>query len=103
MISCSGYDMSKSGRQTVTVSYGGKSTSYQIVVGAEEACGHTVTTWEIVKQANCYAEGLRRQVCKSCGEEISKEPIPATGNHSYGAWKETKVPASITIGEEKRY
>ena len=103
MIHCSGYDMSKSGRQTVTVSYGGKSTSYQIVVGAEEACGHTVTTWEIVKQANCYAEGLRRQVCKSCGEEISKEPIPATGNHSYGAWKETKVPACITKGEEKRY
>lgn len=103
MISCSGYDMSKSGRQTVMVSYGGKSTSYQIVVGAEEACGHTVTTWEIVKQANCYAEGLRRQVCKSCGEEISKEPIPATGNHSYGAWKETKVPACITKGEEKRY
>lgn len=103
MISCSGYDMSKSGRQTVTVSYGGKSTSYQIVVGAEEACGHTVTTWEIVKQANCYAEGLRRQVCKSCGEEISKEPIPATGNHSYGAWKETKVPACITKGEERRY
>ena len=103
MISCSGYDMSKSGRQTVTVSYGGKSTSYQIVVGTAEACKHTLTTWETVKQANCYMAGLRRQVCKSCGEEISKEPIPATGDHSYGTWTETKAPACITKGEERRY
>ncbi|MBU5430889.1 leucine-rich repeat protein [Kineothrix sp. MSJ-39] len=103
MISCNGYDMSKSGRQTVTVSYGGKSTSYTIMVGTAEACKHTLTTWETVKQANCYVAGLRRQVCESCGEEISKEPIPATGNHGYGAWKETKAPDCITKGEEKRY
>ena len=103
MISCSGYDMGKSGRQTVTVSYGGKSTSYPIVVGAAETCKHTLTKWEIIKQANCYTAGLRRQVCSSCGEEISKEPIPATGNHSYGAWTVVKQATYDAAGEERRY
>ena len=46
------------------------------------ACGEEhehVYTWEVVTEATCGAEGLRKGTC-SCGETTS-EPIPATGEH----------------------
>ena len=53
---------------------------------------------EITKAATCGEAGLKTFRC-ACGESYT-EPIPATGNHTFGEWVVTK-PAEVGVkGEE---
>ena len=55
---------------------------------------------EITKAATCGEAGLKTFRC-ACGESYT-EVIPATGNHTFGAWEVT-TPAQVGVkGEETR-
>lgn len=89
-----GYDMSKCGKQTITVEYAENTTTYEI----EVVCTHEAETVEkIIKEANCYQTGTKASCCSACGETLSETSIPATGKHVYGEWT---VVSSATCAEK---
>ncbi len=71
------YDFSKSGQKTITVSYGGKTLSFNVTV----ACNHV---WVIDKAvaATCTETGLTQgKHCSVCGTaSVKQEVIPAQGH-----------------------
>ena len=64
---------------------------------------HTVII-ESETSANCAKTGYTGdKVCDKCGVVIEKGTvIPATGTHSFGEWKQTKVATCTTKGEKIR-
>lgn len=69
--------------------------------GMEMPCEHkNITTSH--KDATCTEAGYEDVICNDCGETISHTELPATGTHSYGAWKETKAPTCTEEGTEER-
>ena len=60
-----------------------------------------LTDWEIVKEAKCEENGLRRRVCNVCGEIIEEE-IEAIG-HNFGDWIITTNPTCTSIGKRQRH
>lgn len=64
---CSGYDMAKDGLQTVTITYQGRTITYDIVVNAVTDCiEHTYGEWQTVRAATCVEKGLQRRTCSNC-------------------------------------
>lgn len=64
---CSGYDMAKAGLQTVTITYQGRTITYDIVVNAVTDCiEHTYGEWQTVRAATCVEKGLQRRSCSNC-------------------------------------
>ena len=97
---CSGYNMNIEGRQTVTISFCGKTASYEIVVGRDVHI-HTSGDWEIITEAACVTAGLMQMCCTECGEVLQEESIPATGKHTYGEAVVTIEPDCITVGNAR--
>ena len=91
---CSGYDMNKEGRQTVTISLFGQKLSYDIVVGQDSSAEHTLGEWTVIKEADCTHDGLKQRTCTDCGEVIVEEIIPATGHSGGTATCKTKAVCS---------
>lgn len=53
--------------------------------------------------ATCGKEGYKVVICSRCGKEIgSRTVIPATGNHTWGAWVTDKAPTCSADGEKHR-
>ena len=62
----------------------------------EEACQHENQTTTTV-DATCGAEGSVTVTCDDCGEVISTETIPATGNHDYPAVSAANAGAACSV------
>ena len=77
-------------------------TMNALAIGAELVPAAHVHQYveEITKAATCGEAGVKTFRC-ACGESYT-EPIPATGNHTFGAWEVT-TPAQVGVkGEETR-
>lgn len=74
-----------------------------VVTDAKTTCEHSITENVDAVTATCTEKGQTAGTkCLGCGEIVSGcEEIPALG-HSYGAWKQTKVPTCTAQGTEKR-
>ena len=46
------------------------------------AHNHLFNGWTVDLEPTCAEEGLRHAVCPDCGQTVTEEIIPATGNHS---------------------
>ena len=72
---------------------------------AKNANNHTGgTELKNAKNATCTEAGYTGNTCcKGCSVVLTKgSVIPATGNHSFGAWKQTKAPTCTAKGEKTR-
>ncbi len=72
-----GYDNTKVGQQTVTVSYGGISETFKITVNHDWESDYTID-----KAPTCTEPGSKSHHCARCGAKIDVTEIPANG-HSY--------------------
>ena len=66
----------------------------------EIVCTHENTTTTTV-DATCVAAGSVTVTCDDCGEVVSTEEIPATGEHSYG--EAVVTPAKPNVAGSKVY
>lgn len=66
----------------------------------DEPCadGHTWSTWNVVKPAECKKDGLKNRNCTVCGEK-EEEAIPATGTCTK-KWVVTKEATATEYGEK---
>lgn len=62
------------------------------------ADGHTWSTWNVVKTAECKKDGLKNRNCTVCGEK-EEEAIPATGTCTK-KWVVTKEATATEYGEK---
>ena len=62
------------------------------------ADGHTWSSWNVVKTAECKKDGLKNRNCTVCGEK-EEEAIPATGTCSK-KWVVTKEATATEYGEK---
>lgn len=68
-------------------------------VGCSSKCSnHTEGEWIMDKEATCTEDGLKHQVCSSCGGTIKTEVIPMTG-HTVGEWTEEEGRICSVCGE----
>ena len=114
-LTVTGFDGTKPGIQTVTVSYHGVSTSYDIEI---KICSHEKDKGTITLAPTCVTKGLKTYKCSICKHSVDSEEIPElysspidaeTGkpanNHSFyiyfGAFPQTVLPANsqITVDE----
>lgn len=63
-------------------------------------CSHAYTS-EITSAATCNNDGQKTYTCSKCGDSYT-ETIPATGAHSYGAWKTVTEPGCVTEGLQRQ-
>ena len=63
-------------------------------------CVHAEGQWQVVTEATCGAEGLKRFACNYCGV-TQDEPTPKL-ECSYGPWKQVKTPTTEEAGLEER-
>ena len=56
--------------------------AFVTVSAKEEACAHSNTTTSTTP-ASCSTDGSSVVTCEDCGEVVSSDVIPATGNHTY--------------------
>lgn len=61
---------------------------------------HTFRT-EITKNETCGSNGIKTTICEDCDYEKT-ETIPATGQHSFGAYKITKSATVFAAGTKTR-
>jgi len=73
----SGFDSSSAGLKKVTVSYYGKTTSFDVVVNPHS---HVWDDGDIKTAATCTAQGEIKYVCQKCGE-VKTETIEALGHN----------------------
>ena len=67
--------------------------------GAEHSWNDYYT---VDKKATCAAEGSKSIHCANCAVTKDSQPIPATGEHSWGEWKTVKKADYQTEGLEER-
>ena len=66
------------------------------------AFGHSLTDWQITREAECLQSGLKEKVCSVCGVSLEREEIPALG-HSYTEWETTIEATKDAEGERTRH
>ena len=66
------------------------------------ACDHSVATEEVITEATCGTAGSKDVTCTVCGNVEKGVVIPATGEHTFGEWKETKAATATEDGEQQR-
>lgn len=71
-----GFETNSVGTKTVTISYEGKSVSFDI----EVAHTHTWGEWEIVSSPNCLDKGSEKRVCSVC-KEIEMRDVDPLGHN----------------------
>ena len=77
-----GFDSTTIGTKTITVNYGGVTTSFTVEV-VEGTHTHILGDWEIVEEATCTNPGTKIKKCSGCGDVLQTAEIPATGhNHN---------------------
>ena len=59
-------------------------------------------TFTVDKPATCAEEGSQSIHCEKCGATKDSKPIPATGVHTYSAWRTTKQPHYNETGLKER-
>ncbi len=60
-------------------------------------CKHKETDWKTSKEATCTTEGLRKEICKKCGETLQTERIEKRTTHTPGTpIQENVVNATAT-------
>lgn len=72
---------------------------YEAYVAEEDEHEHCYAS-EVTQEATCGAEGVKTFTCE-CGDSYT-ETISATGDHSWGAWIETKEATTTEAGELTR-
>ena len=103
-ITYSGYDMSKTGKQTVTVECNGYTTTYDITVNENQStpkpdCKHELTTIKNNKKATCLEEGYTGdRYCMICEEIVNKGSVIPKTDHTWNLGTITKKPTSTTEG-----
>lgn len=83
----SGFSNAKLGTVTVSVSYEGCATSFQVTVIKDCATGHTWNSGVQTSAPTCTQAGKTTYTCAVCAE-TKTEDIPALG-HSWGEWTDT--------------
>ena len=66
----------------------------------DAVCSHDYSG-AVTTQPSCSVDGVRTYTCSKCGDSYT-ETIPATGEHSYGAWFTGEEPDCLTDGYDKR-
>ena len=56
------------------------------------------SAWTVDKKANCGVDGSKSHHCTKCDAKGSITKIPATGKHTFGAWKTTKAATYTATG-----
>ena len=103
-ITYSGYDMNKTGKQTVTVECNGYTTTYDITVNENQStpkpdCKHELTTIKNNKKATCLEEGYTGdRYCMICEEIVNKGSVIPKTDHTWNLGTITKKPTSTTEG-----
>ena len=64
-----------------------------------EKTAHSYGSWQVVTAASCEQSGLRKKVCKSCGDTVTEE-IPATGHKWATEYTVDKKPTKTEEGIE---
>ena len=66
------------------------SASICSVCGASDGkpLGHVVSEYDVILEAQCTTEGVKKGICVVCGDEIT-ERDPATGEHEFSEWNIT--------------
>lgn len=94
---CSGYDMAKAGLQTVTITYQGRTITYDIVVNAVADCiEHAYGEWQTVRAATCSSQGVKQRSCSVC-DGVQEEKIAMTA-HQWDKGTVTKQPTAQEEG-----
>ncbi len=99
-VCASGYDMSKNGYQMLTVSYGGKSLKYEILVGTGCTEEHVIAEWIVIEPANCTSLGLKNANCTKCNK-YHEDVASATPVHNVQSETITLEPTCTTEGEKQ--
>ena len=89
----SGFDNTKCGQQTLTITYGGKTATYDVEVL------HAYI--EQVTAPTCTAQGYTTHTC-TCGDSYVDSYTNALG-HSFGEWTVTTAPTCTEKGVETSY
>ena len=103
-ITYSGYDMNKTGKQTVTVECNGYTTTYDITVNENQStpkpdCKHEFTNIKNNKKATCLEEGYTGdRYCMICEEIVNKGSVIPKTDHTWNLGTITKKPTSTTEG-----
>ena len=94
---CSGYDMMKAGTQTVTITYQGRTITYDIVVNPAIVCTeHAFGEWQTVRAATCSSQGVKQRSCSVC-DGVQEEKIAMTA-HQWDKGTVTKQPTAQEEG-----
>lgn len=63
-------------------------------------CTHTEGTWEVITDASCTADGVKKFTCSYCA--ATQEEVIEKLECSYGQWTEVKTPTTEESGIEER-
>jgi len=83
----SGFSNAKTGKVTISVSYEGCATSFQVTVTKDCSAGHTWNSGVKTSAPTCTQPGKMTYTCVDCGT-TKTEDIAALG-HAWDAWKDT--------------
>ena len=73
------------------------------VIKAQEVIPATGHKYEVVidKSATCNNNGSKYEECTICHDKKTAVSIPATGQHTYGAWKNVKAATACVNGKRE--
>ena len=83
------------------VKTGTEPTSASVSGGGSITIDHIWDNGVVQTPATCGVDGVMLYTCTVCGH-TKTETIPATGNHTWGAWTETEAPSCTKEGSKER-
>lgn len=66
-----------------------------------EKANHAWDSGTVKEHATCNTDGSKSHTCTKCGA-TKTEKIPATNNHTFGEWSQTKAPTCTEKGQQIR-
>jgi len=87
------------GNSTVTVTYQGKTDTFDVTVNAPHA--HNWGNWSETTAPTCTEPGIETRTCSASPSHDETRPVAALG-HDWDEWEETTAPLCEVDGEETR-
>lgn len=82
---------------------GDQYTDHEVEATGEH--NHPDDNWEILAEPTCGEDGYKINKCTTCVDSLGihtlEEFIPATGDHTWGAWVTETDPTCTTVGSRK--
>lgn len=97
-----GFASNSLGEKTITVSYGGFSTTFNVNISISPDHVHTEGEFIMILEPTCSSEGSEGSFCVVCGEPVTVRSIPVI-EHTYGAWECILMPTETAEGKDIRY